>query len=89
MARSYQAKLIEEPVRDVWGLPTEASGYVGSALVEWDYGIAEPYENLPPEYETDPHGRTRKEPEAIEQLDIFLRTGAIVHTCAGPCQDID
>lgn len=88
-ARAYGAALIEEPVREVWGLPVEESGYIGSALIEWDYGLAEPYENLPPDGDTDPHGRPRKEPESMQQLDTFLRTGVIENTCGGPCQDID
>jgi hypothetical protein len=88
-ARAYGAALIEEPVREVWGLPVKESGYIGSALIEWDYGLAEPYENLPPDGDTDPHGRTRKEPESMQQLDTFLRTGVIENTCGGPCQDID
>ena len=76
-------------MRDVWGLPVEPSGYVGSALVEWDYGIIEPFENRPPEGETDPHGRPRKEAASLEQLDTFFRTGAVVNTCGGPCENVD
>jgi len=86
-ARAYGAVLIETPAREVWGLPIEPSGTIGSALVEWDYGLYEPYENLPPDGDTDPHGRPRKEPEAMEQLDTFLRTGAVVNTCDGVCEN--
>ena len=48
MARAYDAKLIEEPFRPVWGLETVSSGHQGSALVEFDYGLYEPPENIPP-----------------------------------------
>ncbi|MDG1480356.1 MAG: hypothetical protein P8R54_12235, partial [Myxococcota bacterium] len=88
-ARAYGAVLIDPAVREVWGLPMEQSGYAGSALVEWDYGLTEPFSNTPPDDSTDPHGWPRKEPEAMEQLDIFLRTGTVVHTCDGPCQNLD
>ncbi len=89
MARAYGAALIEPTVRDVWGLETVKSGHVGSALVEWDYGLAEPYENLPPDGDPDPHGWPRKEPEAMDQLNTFLRTGTVIQTCDGPCQRVD
>ncbi len=90
MARSYGAKLIEEPVREVWGLETVASGHQGSALVEWDYGIEEPYENVPPEDGTeDPHEYPRRSPAGMQQLAHFLETGEVQHFCSGPCDSDD
>lgn len=90
MARAYGAKLIEEPVREVWGLETVSSGHVGSALVEWDYGISEPFTNVPPEDGAeDPHEYPRRSPAGMLQLAHFLETGEIIHTCDGPCDSDD
>jgi len=88
MARSTGAVLIDEPVRDVWGLSTEASGWTGSALVEWDYGLEEPVENVPPPGE-DPHEWPRREFAAQEQMHHFFETGVIQNFCEGRCEDLD
>ena len=83
-ARAYGAALIEPAVRDVWGLETVSPPYTGSALVEWDYGLEEPFENVPPDG-PDPHGRPRSDEDGMAQLAHFLETGEIIHTCDGPC----
>lgn len=86
MARAYGGVLIDPPVREVWGLETEASGWTGSALVEYEHGAPEvPYENVPPDDAYDTHEDTRRTPAAQEQLDTFLSTGTIVQTCDGAC----
>ncbi|MEL6349525.1 MAG: hypothetical protein AAFV53_40860 [Myxococcota bacterium] len=87
-ARAYGAALIDPPTRPVWDIPIVEGPHVGSALIEWDYGIEEPYENLPPAKETDTHARPRREPAAQRQLDRFLRTGEVVNFCEGVCQDL-
>jgi hypothetical protein len=87
LARGHQASLIGEPVRPVWGLPTVAST-TGSALVEWDYGLDEPYVNHPPAAETDPHELPRRELAGQEQLHHFFSTGEIKDFCGGPCRDL-
>jgi hypothetical protein len=89
MGRSYGARLIEEPYREVWGLETAPSGWEGSALVEWYYGLEEPFENVPPDYDQDPHESPRRDFEAQEQIHTFLTTGQVLHYCEGPCQDLD
>lgn len=90
MARAYGAPLIEDPVREVWGLETVASGHTGSALVEWDYGLVEPVENVPPdEAQDDPHEYPRRSPPGMEQLAHFLHTGEVLHLCNGPCDSDD
>ena len=90
MARAYGAPLIEDPVREVWGLETVASGHMGSALVEWDYGLEEPVVNVPPdEAQDDPHEYPRRSPPGMEQLAHFLHTGEILHLCNGPCDSDD
>lgn len=87
MARGYGAALIEDPVRPVWGLETVPSGHVGSALVEFDYGLFEPVENLPPDPDTDPHERPRRDLAGQQQMHTFFETGVIEHFCDGPCGD--
>lgn len=88
LARGHGASLIGQPVRPVWGMETVDST-TGSALVEWDYGLSEPFENLPPAAETDPHENPRRERAAQEQLHHFFSTGEIKDFCGGPCQDLD
>jgi pimeloyl-ACP methyl ester carboxylesterase len=85
MARGYGAKLIEEPQREIWGLETVPSGHEGSALVEFDYGLTEPVENIPPGDEHDPHEYPRKDLAGQQQMHIFFQTGVVEHFCEGPC----
>lgn len=84
MARSYGAALIDEPVRPVWGLETQSSGWTGSALVEFDYGLSEPFENTPPTGE-DPHEWPRREEAGQEQMYTFFETGEVQNFCDGAC----
>lgn len=86
MARAYGATLLDPPVREVWGLPTASDEVTGSALVEWHYGLEEPYTNVPPDGE-DPHEWPRREELAQEQMYRFFEEGIIVNTCEGPCQE--
>ena len=89
-ARTYGASLIGDPWRDVWGLDTQASGYAGSALVEFHYtdADAEPNENLPPEGDADTHECPRREDAGQLQVDDFLRTGIVNDYCDGPCESL-
>jgi hypothetical protein len=85
-ARAYGASLIETPVRPVWGMETQASGWEGPALVEVDFGVpAEPFTNVPPDSEYDTHEDTRRNPASQEQLWTFLTTGQVVNYCDGAC----
>ena len=84
MARAYGAKLVDEPVRPVYGLETAASGFAGSALVEWDYGLEEPVTNTPPEGD-DPHEWPRREEASFSQLKSFFEDGEVVNYCDGAC----
>ena len=47
--------MLAPTARDVWGIETVEESWEGSALVEFDYGIEEPYTNIPPDESTDPH----------------------------------
>lgn len=84
-ARSVGAGLVFNPTRDVWGLEELADGAMGSGLSEWDYGLEEPFESVPGSQENNPHGRTRKEFEAQEQMNHFFKTGELVNFCDGLC----
>lgn len=87
-ARAYGAALISPAVRPVWGLEEVEAPHIGSALVEWDYGLEEPFENVPPE-SGDPHNRPRKDEAGMAQIGHFLATGEVLHFCDGPCEDLD
>lgn len=89
LARGHGASFIGEPVREAWGIDTAASPTTDSVLVEWDYGLEEPYINIPPDKETDPHEAPRREFAAQEQMAWFFETGEIKDFCEGPCQDLD
>lgn len=89
LARSTGSTLINEPVRPVWGMETVVSTTTGSGLVEWEYGLEEPYTNTPPsEDQADPHEWPRREFNGQEQMAHFFATGEIKDFCGGPCQDL-
>jgi len=85
MARSYDAPMIEPTARDVFGIETVPSGHRGSALVEFDYGLYEPPENIPPDPDTDPHERPRRDAAGMLQMNTFFSTGVVEQFCEGPC----
>ena len=85
MARAIGAVLIEPAFRNVYGLPTMPPPYTGSAIVEFDFGLPEPLENVPNREGDDPHGDVRRNPRALAQSLHFFETGEVIHTCDGPC----
>jgi hypothetical protein len=86
MARSYDAALIDSPIVAPWGLVTEASGWTGSAIVEYDFGApAVPTHNTPPDSDLDTHEDTRRAWAAQEQMAHFFATGEVVNYCEGAC----
>ncbi|MCB9755800.1 MAG: hypothetical protein H6713_38205 [Myxococcales bacterium] len=86
MARSIGAVNIAPVNRPVYGLEEAPSGYAGSGMIEWDYGLPdEPKTNTPPLEGPDPHGWPRSEPESQLALDKFLREGVLESFCDGPC----
>jgi hypothetical protein len=85
MARTVGARHLDTGIRDVWGLVREPGPIVGSALVEYDFGLPEPLENVPPDSCGDPHDVLREVPAGQMQLDRFFRTGEIAGFCAGAC----
>lgn len=72
--------------RKIWGLDELMGPLTGSAMIEYDFGLApEPTQNIPPSDGEDPHGKVRKLASAQKSLDQFLRTGKIESFCDGPC----
>jgi hypothetical protein len=84
-ARAWGASLVDPPVRDVWGLETLEPPFVGSAIVEFDYGVEEPFEAEPCPEETDTHEDPRREANGQAQIERFFEDGTIEHYCDGPC----
>lgn len=87
-ARALGAHLISPATRSVWGLTEVETVQDGSALVEWDYGLDVPTENVPPTGD-DPHEWPRREDAGQDQIDHFFRTGEIKNFCDGPCVDLE
>jgi len=72
--------------RSIFGLKEASGPHVGSAMIEYDFGLApEPLTNVPALDGEDPHGKVRKLLSAEKSLDQFLRTGAIESFCSGQC----
>lgn len=88
-ARAMGLSLMSPGPRSVTLLDEVSYPYEGSALVEFDFGIADP---LPGTYAdfgtgaTQVHTGVRGSPAGVEMIDAFLRPdGAITDTCGGPC----
>jgi len=66
---------------------TEMTGPLANAMVIYDeaFDPAPPATNERHEVDNGTHGNLRKRPAVKEQIDTFLTTGEIVHTCNGPC----
>ena len=87
LARGLDAKLMQPATRNVFGLDSVHSPYVGSVYVEWDYGIPDsdgPYP-APNDTDFDPHNGPRTSEMGKAQIGHFIRTGAVSHFCDGPC----
>lgn len=86
MARAIGAQMIMPQTRPVWGIAEVAPPHMGSAIVEWDFGLPpEPLINNPLREGEDPHGDVRDNPAANAQAVHFFQTGEIIHTCDGIC----
>jgi len=89
IARTIGAKNLSPVNRSVYGIPEAAEPIMGSAMVEYDFGLPEsPLTNTPPtgSDKDDPHDKVRVLPSAQQMSDVFFRTGAIKQTCGGPCK---
>jgi hypothetical protein len=86
MARSIGAVVNLAPVnRPVFGLPSHEGTHRGSAMIEFDFGLPEPLENVPPSGMPDPHSRIGESPAVFVMASEWLATGATQNRCDGPC----
>jgi len=87
LSRSLNASLVYPETSPVSGLNVRQAPFSGSAFVEWDYAdTVQPQSILEPiPAVTDTHECVRREPEAQEQIDVFLRTGVVEQFCDGKC----
>lgn len=84
MARAAGIGHLDTGIREIWGLSEFNDGDVGSAYVEYDFGLPpDPVCNVPQTACDDPHGKLRQQEAAREQINAFLRTGAISNFCDG------
>lgn len=87
-ARAIHAKQLVPAPRAIAGLESVSGPYAGSAIVEFDFGIAPlPSRTAQPSLDdTIAHEGVRRSKAGQEQLDRFLRpNGKIEATCEGPC----
>lgn len=92
MARSIPGVVhLDTGLREVWGLESVEDSHMGSAYVEYDFGLPpDPWCSQPQRACDDPHGKLRKTEAARDQIDLFLRTGEIRNFCAdGRCEFAD
>jgi hypothetical protein len=91
VARTVGAQNLKAVNRELFGIPDADSGFTGSGMVEWDFGLPPaPITNTPMSAGADPHDKIRQLPEAQDMADVFFRTGVINQTCAGggPCKSM-
>lgn len=87
MARAIGGVVNLEPTnRSVWGLQAAPAPHAGSALVEYDFGLAPaPTINVPATDGDDPHDKLLGLASVAKMRDQFLRSGVVETFCDGPC----
>ncbi len=86
MTRALGIPMVDQGIRDIFGIETVDGPVQGSAYVEYDFGLPpDPVGNTPQRACEDPHGKLRKLEPARKQLDTFLRQGRVESFCEGPC----
>ena len=82
------AKNLSPVNRTACGIEEDAGPFLGSGLIEYDFGLpALPKTNIPttePE-EDDPHDEVRKLDASRHATDQFLRYGLVKAYCEGVC----
>jgi len=86
LARGHEAVMLSDPAREAFGIEVVGDSTTGSVLVEYEYGVPEPFTNTPPT-DPDPHEWVRRELSGQEQIAHFFETGEILNFCEGPCGD--
>jgi hypothetical protein len=90
IARTVGAQNLKAVNREIFGVPDAPSGFSGSGMVEWSFGLPPaPITDIPMTLGADPHDTLRTLTPAQDMADMFFRTGHVVQTCAGggPCKD--
>ena len=72
LARGHGAVLIDDAARAVWDIEQVSGATTNNVLVEYEYGIDEPYVNLPPS-DPDPHEWPRRERSGQTRLRTSSR----------------
>jgi hypothetical protein len=85
MARGYGSSLVAPATREIWGLEERTPPFVGSALVEWDFGVEDPLNAVPADPDLSTHDNLFGNAQAQTQVVHFFRTGEVIHVCDGPC----
>ena len=88
MARTLGAKNLKPVNREVFGIEDVDGPTMGSAMVEYDFGLPPaPLGNYAPQTSDgeDPHGKPRLLEPSYQQQDKWFREGVIVPFCDGPC----
>ncbi len=89
LMRTLGVPLLQPGPREVFGLAGVKAPVDGSALVEWDFGLAPPDVLAEPaaiDPALNPHEQVRRQPAAIEMIDHFLTPGGkIEDSCEGVC----
>jgi hypothetical protein len=88
IARTVGAQSLMAVNREVYGVPDAPSGFSGSGIVEWSFGLPPaPLTDEPATAGSDPHEELRYVPAAQDMADQFFRTGVVNQTCpdGGPC----
>ncbi|MGB8223921.1 MAG: hypothetical protein WCF10_15140 [Polyangiales bacterium] len=82
MARTLKAPMLDQGIREVWGIPTVTSTVGGSFYAEYDFGLpGEPLCDVPMSLCGDPHTDVSPRTSAREQLDEFFRLGTGTNHC--------
>jgi len=85
MARAADVPNLGPVNREIWGVETVEGTVEGGAIIEYEFGVAEPIENIPPSDGEDPHGRPRGLDASIATKAQFFLEGTIETHCDGPC----
>jgi hypothetical protein len=82
MARTLKAPMLDQGIRQVWGLESVSSTSDGSFYAEYDFALpGEPLCNVPMSLCGDPHTDVSPRTSAREQLDEFFQFGTGTNHC--------
>ncbi len=87
-ARALGLSMVSPTPAIAWGVPLAPAGNLTSALTMWDFGISpEPYRVAKPPTDNGVHNGLRNVPQAMQQIDAFLRRGGtVIDPCPSVCE---